>query len=58
MMKNENRVYVNNSNRGKVFVKEVKKHIFKAGSLEAIVTIFTDGSKTVVWVNDNDHYSL
>jgi hypothetical protein len=57
-MKNENRVYVNNANGYKVFVKEVKKHIFKAHSLEAIVTIFTDGSKSVVWVEDNGHYSL
>jgi hypothetical protein len=57
-MKNENRVNLNNANGYKVFIKEVKRHIFKEDSLEAIVTIFNDGSKSVVWVTENSHYSL
>jgi hypothetical protein len=57
-MNNANRVNVNSANGYKVFIKEVKRHIFKEDSLEAIVTIFTDGSKSVVWVDENSHYSL
>jgi hypothetical protein len=58
MMKSENIVFVDNANSGEVLVKEVIRHFFKGDSLEAIVTMFTDGSRSVVWVDDSKFDSL